>query len=87
MSTGRHRLVRIGTFEGQAGSQDRTGRLALADAMVDLGVTDEREDPKTGERLVELSVSAEFPANAVEVRFELRVHGADRLCEALEPDD
>lgn len=55
--------------------------------MVDLDVTDAREDSETGERLLELSVSAEFPANAVEVRVELLAHGADRLREALEPDD
>lgn len=87
MSMERQLLARIGTFEGRAGSQDRSGRLALADAMVDLDVTDEREDPETGERLVELSVRADFPANAVEVRLELPEHGADRLREALEPDD
>lgn len=87
MSTGRQRIGRIGTFEGRAGSQGRTGRLALADAMVDLQVIQEREDPETGERLVELAVSAEFPANEVEIRFEVPEHGAERLREALAPDD
>lgn len=76
-------LARIGTFDGRAGSQDRSGRLTLADAMVDLSVTGEREDPDTGERILELSVHADFPANEVEVRFELPEHGGERLREAL----
>jgi len=86
MNDGLRRLERIGTFDGRAGSQDRTGRLNLADSMVDLSVTGEREDPDTGERIVELSVHAEFPANEVEVRFELPEHGAERLREALVAD-
>lgn len=79
-------LARIGTFDGRAGSQDRSGRLTLADAMVDLSVADEREDPETGERIVELSVRAEFPANEVEVRIELPEHGAERLDDVLRTD-
>jgi len=85
MNDGLRRLERVGTFDGRAGSQDRAGRLNLADAMVDLSVAEEHEEPETGERIVELSVRAEFPANEIEVRFELPEHGADRLCAALEP--
>lgn len=87
MSMGRQRIGRIGTFEGRAGSQGRTRRLALADAMVDLQVTQERENPESGGRLIELAVSAEFPANEVEIRFEVPEHAAERLREALEPVD
>lgn len=76
-------IARIGTFDGRAGSQDRSGRLSLADAMVDLSVIGEREDPETGERILELSAHADLPANEVEVRFELPEHGAERLGEAL----
>ena len=80
-------LTRIGTFDGRAGSQDRTGQLTMADAMVDLSTVGEREDPETGERIVELSARAQFPANEVEVRIELPEHGAERLAEALVADD
>lgn len=83
MPASHRRLARIGTFDGRAGTQDRAGRLNLADAMVDLSVVDERQDPGTGERIVELSARADFPANEVEVRFELPEHGAERLREAL----
>ena len=80
-------LTRIGTFDGRAGTQDRAGRLTLADAMVDLSVVGEHEDPETGERIVELSAQAEFPANEVEIRFELPEHGAERLVDALVADE
>ena len=79
-------LTRIGTFDGRAGTQDRSGRLTLADAMVDLAAVGEREAPETGERIVELSVRAEFPANEVEIRFELPEHGVERLNEVLSAD-
>ena len=85
MNEGLRRLERIGTFDGRAGTQDRAGRLNLAETMVDLTVRGEREDPETGERLVELAFRAEFPANEVEVRVELPEYGAERLREALEP--
>lgn len=74
----------IGTFEGRAGSTDRSGRLHLAEAMVDVTVIDEREDPDTGERTLELSVHAGFPASEVELRFELPEHGAERLVSAID---
>lgn len=86
MNDGLRRLARIGTFDGRAGTLDRAGHLNLAEAMVDLSVVDEREDPETGERVVELSVRADFPANEVEVRFELPEHGVERLGEALRAD-
>ena len=80
-------LARVGTFDGRAGSQDRSGLLSLADAMVDLSVVGEHEDQETGERIVELSVHADFPANEMEVRFELPEHGAERLGEVLAGDE
>lgn len=79
-------FARIGTFDGWAGSQDRSGRVNLAETMVDLTVVGEREDPETDERILELSVHADFPANEIEVRFELPEHGAERLREALRGD-
>lgn len=66
---------RIGTFEGRAGNRDRAGRLALADAVAELAVADDRSDPETGERTVELTLRADFSANAVEVRLERPEHG------------
>ena len=87
MNDGLRTLERIGTFDGRAGSQDRSGRLNLADAMVELSVAGGHEDAETGERIVELSVHAEFPANEIEVRFELPEHGAERLHEVLVADD
>lgn len=83
MSRNPGQYVRIGTFDGWAGSQDRSGRVNLSDAMVDVSVVGEYDDSETGERIVELAVHADFPANETEVRFELPEHGADRLREAL----
>lgn len=85
MNEGLQRTGRIGTFDGRAGSQGRSGRPNLADAMVELSVSRETEDPETGERIVELTVRADFPANEMEVRLELPEHGAEQLCEVLEP--
>lgn len=86
MSGNPGQLVRIGTFDGWAGSQDRSGRVNLADTVVDVSVLGERDDPETGERILELSVHADFPANEIEVRFELPEHGAERLGEVLRAD-
>lgn len=85
MSEGLQRIGRIGTFEGRAGTQGRSGHVNLAEAMVELSVDGEHDDPETGERFVELSVRADFPANEIEVSFELPEHGAERLRDALEP--
>jgi hypothetical protein len=80
-------LVRIGTFDGWAGSQDLSGRVNLSDARVDLDVIGAYDDPGTGERILEISVHADFPANEMEIRFELPEHGAGRLGEVLAGDE
>ena len=79
-------LVRIGTFDGWAGTQDRSGRVNLSDSKVHLTVIGAYDDPETGEHILELSVHADFPANEMEVRFELPEHGAERLGDVLAAD-
>lgn len=86
MSQNPGQVVRIGNFDGWAGSQDRSGRVNLAGTMVGLSLIGERDDPETGERILELSVHADFPANEIEVRFELPEHGAERLGQVLDAD-
>lgn len=73
--------VRIGTFDGRAGSQDWGGLLSMAESKIDLVITD-RWVEESGEEMVELTATAELPANEIRLQWTLPRYSAEKLVDA-----
>lgn len=73
--------VRIGTLDGRAGSNDWRGVMTLAESKIDVVVTD-RWVEDAGEEMVELTLTAELPANEIQMKLELPKFPAEKIVDA-----
>lgn len=73
--------IRIGTFDGRAGTDDWRGVLTMGESKIELVITDRWEED-SGEQMAEVTATAKMPANEFRMQWDLPRYSAEKLVES-----
>lgn len=72
--------IRIGTFDGRAGTADLHGVMTKADSKIDVVMTEQWVE-ESGEEMATVTLTSDLPANKIEMELELPKFSAEKLLE------